>query len=135
MSFLSKLIIDDIEYSVLNTKYAIKQKHDPTGLPGEKPIAGTFHVRIEAVKSTELFDWALDSKMTKNGTLVLYDRDKISAFRNFEFTQAYCLELEEEYHHDNNQPVYTEILIGFQKLKVRDSAYENDWPSKFDENA
>ena len=95
MSFLSKLKIDDLEYTVMMLDYSIEQSDDGTGLPNERTQGGKLLVRIESNKGTELHEWAMSNRALKNGELTLYNRDSVSTFRKIEFKKAsrtvYCL--------------------------------------------
>lgn len=129
MSFLSKLKIDDITYNVLMAEYSIDQSDDGTGLPNERTQGGKIIVRVESVKSTELFEWAGSNSIVKDGELLLYNRDSVSTFRSISFKEAYCLRYYEKFSGNDNNPLYTEVTISARLLDMRGVRYENDWPT------
>ena len=129
MSFLSKLKIDNIEYNVLMLDYSIEQSDDGTGLPNERTQAGKILVRIESNKGTELHEWAMSNKALKNGELILYNRDSVSTFRKVEFKGAYCLKFREQFDSNDDQPLFSEILISARELDVKGAKFVNDWPT------
>lgn len=129
MSFLAKLKIDNIEYNVLSADYSIEQSEDGTGLPNERTQAGKILVGIESTKETDLIEWAMSNRALKDGELVLYNRDSVSTFRKIEFKSAYCLKFREKFDNNDNQPLYSEILISARELVIRDAKLVNNWPS------
>ena len=129
MSFLSKLKIDNIEYTVLMLDYSIEQSDDGTGLPNERAQGGKILVKIESNKGTELHEWAMSNKALKDGELVLYNRDSVSTFRKIEFKGAYCLKFREKFDGIDNQPLFSEILISARELDIKGAIFVNDWPT------
>lgn len=129
MSFLSKLKIDDLEYTVMMLDYSIEQSDDGTGLPNERTQGGKLLVRIESNKGTELHEWAMSNRALKNGELTLYNRDSVSTFRKIEFKGAYCLKYREKFDGDDNQPLYSEVLISARELDIKGAKFVNDWPT------
>ncbi|WP_346881320.1 type VI secretion system tube protein TssD [uncultured Algibacter sp.] len=128
MSFLSKLTIDNIEYNVLSAEYRIKQSDDGTGLPNEETMAGKLLVKIESTKDVTLIEWAMSTRTRKDGALILYNRDSVSTFRKIEFKDAYCLDFFEKFDGENNEPLYSEILISAKELNIKGAKIVNDWP-------
>jgi len=128
MAFLSKLIIDETEYTVLKLDYSIEQAEDGTGLPNERAIGGKILVEIESVKSVDLIEWANSNQSLKDGELILYNRDSVSTFRKIEFKGAYCLKFRERFDGENSTPLYSEVLISARELNIMGVSVVNDWP-------
>jgi len=128
MAFVSKLNIDDTEYTVLNLDYSIDQAEDGTGLPNERAIGGKILIEIESVKSINLIEWANSNQALKDGEIILYNRDSISTFRKIEFKKAYCLKFKERFDGGNSTPLYTELLISARELNIMGIPLINDWP-------
>lgn len=129
MSFLTKLIIDREEFTVLKAKYRISQADDETGLPVERTKAGKLFLTVESVKNTEVISWAMSNRALKDGELIFYNRDAISVFRKVEFKKAYCLEFEEIFDAIDTNPLMSKIVISAKELVIRDAKHENNWPS------
>ncbi len=128
MSFLAKLKIDGTTYNVMEADYSITQPDDGTGLPSAKTVGGKIFLKVESDKSTALIDWAMSNSERRSGTLVFYNRDSVSTFRNIAFSDAYCLKFRELFSHANSEPLYAELTIAAKTLDIKGSKFENDWP-------
>ncbi len=127
MSFSSKLKVDSIEYNVMIADYEITQPDDGTGLPNSRTVGGKIELRIETQKGTELFDWASSNNQLRDGELIFYNRDNVSTFKRIDFKDAYCIKYKEHFDYNNNDPIFTDLIIAARELNLRGSKFTNDW--------
>ncbi len=128
MAFLSKLKIDSEEYNVMTAKYSIEKPTDDSNHPSGRTQGGRISLKLESTKDVELFDWAAKDNLTKNGELILFNRDSFSIFKKIQFTNAYCIRFEEFFDSSNNDPVFCEIILACHKIEIKDSKFNNEWP-------
>jgi hypothetical protein len=128
MAFLSKLKVDDESYNVITARYAIEKPTDDASHPSGRIQGGRIILELESTKNVSLFDWAATEERTKNGELILYNRDSFSIFRKIKFTNAYCIRFEEFFNSSNTEPVYCEIILACHKMEIKDAKFNNEWP-------
>ena len=130
MSFLAKINIDDDVMNVLECSFSFEQGADHTGRPSQRPRGGQIEVLLESTNKTDFLEWMISPNMTKKGEITFFKRDNLSSLKNVEFSNAYCLRYKEDFSANDNEPLKTRIVISAQKIKVKDTTFENDWPTK-----
>ncbi len=129
MAFLAKLTIDDgDEMNVLNCSYRFTQGTDATGKPTSIPQGGYISLVVESTRSTDLFDWMINPTGLKNGQVTFYRRDMQSKLKTLEFTDAYCIDYQEDFDHKGEHPMQVTFTVSAKKIKLNDSAFENNRP-------
>lgn len=129
MAFLAKLTIDDgDELNVLNCSYRFTQGTDATGKPTSIPQGGYVSLVVESTKATDLFDWMINPTGTKNGIVTFYRREMESKLKTLEFTDAYCIDYQEDFDHKGEHPMQISFTVSAKTIKVNDSQFKNNWP-------
>lgn len=129
MAFLAKLIIDDgDEMNVLHCSYRFTQGTDVTGKPTSIPLGGNISLVVESTKSTDLFDWMINPTGLKNGHVTFYRRDTQSKLKILEFSDAYCIDYQEDFDHKGEHPMQVSFTVSAKKIKLNDSEFENNRP-------
>ncbi|MBL7728211.1 MAG: hypothetical protein JNM68_11010 [Dinghuibacter sp.] len=129
MAFLAKLTIDDgDEMNVLNCSFRFTQNTDATGKPTSIPHGGYVTLVVESTKATDLFDWMINPTGTKNGTVTFYRREMASKLKTLEFTDAYCIDYQEDFDHKGEHPMQISFTLSAKTIKVNDSKFKNNWP-------
>lgn len=129
MSFLSKLIIDDKESTVLDCSLTIEQESDHNGRPVAKPVGGTIAILLEASYATKGFaNWAMSPTLTKDGVIIFYKQDALSIEQKIEFKEAYCLKYTPHFTSEGTMPRQLQIIISARVIKIDDAELENNWP-------
>lgn len=129
MSFLAKLNVDGHEYNVLHCTYFFEQPMDNTGKPSGKPLGGQIMITIESQGKFDLFHWMKAPDQTKGGHIIFFKRDAMSQLQKVEFTEAYCVSLEEEFNAINDIPMQKRLVISAKTIKIGDMTFENSWGS------
>ena len=129
MAFLAKLTIDDgDELNVLNCSYRFTQGTDATGKPTSIPQGGYVSLVVESTKATDLFDWMINPTGTKNGIVTFYRREMESKLKTLEFTDAYCIDYQEDFDHKGEHPMQISFTVSAKTIKVNYSQFKNNWP-------
>jgi hypothetical protein len=129
MAFLAKLTIDDgDEMNVLNCSYRFTQSTDATGKPTSIPHGGYVTLVVETTKNTDLFDWMINPTGTKNGIVTFFRREMESKLKTLEFTDAYCIDYQEDFDHKGEHPMQVSFTVSAKTIKVNDSQFKNNWP-------
>ena len=127
MSFLAKLELDGNTYNILECKYKFIQPIDESGKPQGMPKGGEIFIKIESMGNPELLDWMLDHSQVKNGKIVFFRRDAMSKLQELNFEKAFCVEFEEHFDADNNQPLQIEMKLIAKKFNVNGAMHEKKW--------
>ncbi|WP_055447609.1 type VI secretion system tube protein TssD [Lacinutrix mariniflava] len=130
MSFIAKLEVDGETFNILKAEYYVKQSIDSRGAPDGRPQGGQIDLLIESTIDVDFFDWAAQSKETKDGKVTFFKRDNISSFKILEFKEAYCIEFREIFDAENTDPLKCKVVISSRELIVRGTKFTNNWPRK-----
>jgi type VI protein secretion system component Hcp len=122
------MTLDGDDMTVLYCNYRITQHIDESGRPASIPVGGLINITVESTSSTSLYDWMIDPTQVKSGTITFYRRDAMSQLKTVSFTDAYCIEFNEEYSHKGEHPLQISVTISARELKVSDSAFAKNWP-------
>jgi hypothetical protein len=129
MSFLAKLSIDGSqELNVLYCNYRLNQMIDSTGKPTSIPKGGLVSITVESKSDTDLFDWMINPTGTKSGIVTFYRRDTMSKLKTLSFTDAYCVDFQEEFNHVGDMPLQITFTLSAKALKINDSEFKNNQP-------
>jgi Hemolysin coregulated protein Hcp (TssD) len=129
MAFLAKLTIDDgDEMNVLHCSYRLTQGTDASGKPTAIPQGGFVSLVVESTKSTDLFDWMINPTGLKNGQVTFYRRDMQSKLKTLEFTDAYCIDYQEDFDHKGEMAMQISFSLSAKTIKLNDSEFKNNWP-------
>jgi hypothetical protein len=127
MSFLSKLELDGNTYNILACRYKFVQPVDSTGKPKGMPKGGEIVIRIESTGNSELLSWMLDHSQVKNGKIVFYRRDAMSKLQELVFEKAFCVEFEEQFNSNNEEPLQIEMHLIAKTFNVNGAVHEKLW--------
>ena len=130
MSFLAKFFIDGKTYNVLECNYKLHQPVDEVGKPIGRPKGGQITLVIESDSDTEFFYWMKEPNQTKSGTITFFKRDTMAKQKTIEFTNAYCIEYEENFIADDRSPMVTHITISAEQIKLNAIDFSNLWGLK-----
>ena len=127
MSFISKLIVDGKEHSLLSCEYEFEQPLDPTGKPSGKPVGGQLHLVVEADGSSDLLHWMVHPTQLKDGSLTFYKRDVMARMQGIEFQDGICCDYIEEYEAIDDSPLHIQLTIAVKSMQIDDVPYESNW--------
>lgn len=130
MSFLATLEMDGETLNVLEFQCSIGQETDKSGKPSADPNGGVLKLVVESTKSTTIFDWMISHSQTKNGKITFYRRDAISKMRELEFNEGYCINYNESFSADSNEPMHIQFLISAKEIIMNGSKLTRNWPIK-----
>ena len=128
MSFLSKLIIEDQEFVILESDYEIVQGINENGMPSAKSRGGVIRLTIEGTNKLDFFEWAVSNNSMKSGEIVFYKRDNLSSFRTLAFVDAYCVGFRDVFNNQDGEPLKTELIFSAKEISMRGTTYTNNWP-------
>ncbi|MBW1297000.1 type VI secretion system tube protein TssD [Aquimarina litoralis] len=128
MAFQAKLFINDEERNVLNSAFLYQQLVDANGRPQTTIQNGKIHLLLESTKNDELFyDWMFSTHTTYNGYVRFYKRDGFSKLFDFEFGNCHCVQLDEKFSAEGNDPLKMEVLLSPGIQRVRGQIFEKNW--------
>ena len=130
MSFLAKLKLEGDELTVLDCSFTFRQDTDYTGRPCAKPQGGQVSLLIESTAKTDFLDWTISPTVTKNCKITFFKRDNISALKNVEIKDAYCIEYTEIFNSENSQPLQIHLVLSAKEISIKGTTFTNNWPSK-----
>lgn len=129
MSFKADLFVGEQKFKVLNCRYELSQSIDHKNKPSARPKGGLIMVRVECEGDNFLFDWMASDTMVKSGHVVFYKRDnEMSKMREIVFTDAYCVNLAEDFSAKGSQPMIIDLVISAEKISLGGSSeHQNTW--------
>ncbi|GAA0722304.1 hypothetical protein GCM10009430_24580 [Aquimarina litoralis] len=128
MAFQAKLFINDEERNVLNSAFLYQQLVDTNGRPQTTIQNGKIHLLVESTKNDELFyDWMFSTHTMYNGYVRFYKRDGFSKLFDFEFGNCHCVQLDEKFNAEGNDPLKMELLLSPGIQRVRGQVFEKNW--------
>ena len=127
-SFLAKLELDGVTYTILECDYFFHKKTDSTSKPTGETSGGEINLSIESNGKTDFVEWVLSEDKTKDGKIIFYRRDGMSKLFDIEFEKAYCLDFKEIFNSTNSSPMKIDLTISARTLKFNSKAsYEKSW--------
>lgn len=130
MSFLSKLMLDGEELTLLDCSFTFTQGTDYTGRPSEKPRGGRLRLLIEGTARTDFLEWATRPALTKDGSITFYRRDTMSGLKKVEFFGAHCIEYTEAFNAIDSEPLKITLVLSAEEVKVKGTTFKNNWPKR-----
>ncbi|WP_062053456.1 type VI secretion system tube protein TssD [Aquimarina longa] len=131
MSFLGKLEIEGIPFTIEDCTVAINQNSDYNGRPNSRPIAGQFTVTLVYHKEVNLFaEWAVSPTMMKSGKIQFFNNDAMSVMQTIKFDEAFCLNYVQNYHSKNNKAMTSQVVISAKDIEIGTAKHGNNWPTK-----
>lgn len=127
MSFNGILEIDNKRHRILNWNIRITQKVDETGRPNANPSGGFITISIESTENNDFLDWAVNPDMTKSGTILFQRRDNDTSLLRYEFTDGYCIDFDEDFNAQGNNPMILKIVISAQTVKSGMAELTKNW--------
>lgn len=128
MSFISNLEIEGNSYKVLHSSFNFNQSVGSNLKPSGKPQGGILNVTLELDKNTDFFYWMINSSITKDGSLVFYNRDAMSRQITLDFTNAFCTNLTGVYDAHNNEPLKISLSIVAETININNEVeHINNW--------
>ncbi|WP_452219804.1 type VI secretion system tube protein TssD [Lacinutrix salivirga] len=126
MSFLAKLTIDDQEYNVLTFSFDVSQKiHSNSARPSSMPIINKLKVVIESHSNTGFFGWSISPYEQKDGEIIFYKRDAMASSRILKFYGAFCINYNDEFDNNSDNPMVTSLILAPESVELDDSKYTN----------
>ena len=131
MSFSAIIEIDGIDtMKVLQCSFSFQQASDYRGKPSESPRGGKIHLVVESTGETNLLSWMLGHNIVKDGKIIFTKRDESSSMKTIEFKEAYCLQYQEFFDHETNEPMRINVVISPKVFTVKDAKFEQEWHTK-----
>lgn len=126
MSFLAKITIDDQEYNVLSFSFDVNQQvHHGSGRPAGMPIINYLNIVIESTAKSGFFGWSISPYEQKDGEIVFYKRDAMASSRILKFTGAFCINYNEAFENNSQNPMVTSLVLAVESLNLDGSEYIN----------
>lgn len=126
MSFLAKLTIDDQEYNVLKFSFGVAQKiHNNSARPSSMPIINKLNIVIESHSNTGFFGWSISPYEQKDGEIIFYKRDAMASSRILKFKGAFCINYNDDFDSDSENPMVTTLVLAPETVELDDSTYTN----------
>lgn len=114
---------------ISNCNYAFQQAVDNKGKATTRVYGGAISVTLAQLPSTEITEWALDSRKHKDGIIVVLDNENLPLERII-FEDAVCTGFEINYTQTGDSYTSTKLMIEAQKLIVGDGIdFDNEWNS------
>lgn len=121
--------IDGMEIrEVMNLSYSLYQSTDVEGRPSAKTRGGQFSVSVKSLDNgnVELFEWACESHLKKNGKIDFLNRDGTN-MKTLEFEEAYLVSFNESYDANDASSQFENIVMSAKKIDIGGIYHENDW--------
>ena len=128
MSFLSKLLIEDQEFTILESDYEIEQGANENGMPSTRSRGGIIRLTLEGDSRLNFFEWVVSQQTIKSGEIVFYKRDNLSSFRTLTFVDAFCIDFKDIFNHQDGEPLKTELIFSAKEISMRGTTFTNNWP-------
>lgn len=124
MSFLAKLIVEGLEYTVLECAFSISKEQDETGKPSSVARAGqiTLTVRIRE-RDKIFFNWTKNNTITKDGAILFYKDNAMAIMDKLMFKKAYCMHYGMEFHAEN--AFIANIVLSAREITYGGDTYTN----------
>jgi len=127
MSFQARLVLGDNSYNILDADFEVSQQMGRHNLPNRNPDIGLIHLVIESSNASELFEWAMSSSVTKNGSIVFYRRDSISPLKTLEFERAFCVGYKERFNAEGDMPMKNYLTLSPYSITMQGVNRVQDW--------
>jgi hypothetical protein len=132
VSFKAILNLEDDhkDIPVLECSYSFIQDVDATGKAITRVKGGTIKLTVEATADTNLIGWMLGHNSLKKGSISFFKRDNESALKKIEFTNALCVDYQEEFTSTGIMPMLITITISPDTIRIGTESHENLWDPK-----
>ncbi len=127
MAFNGYLEIDDKQYRMLQWNLHINQQMDANGRPAANPEGGLITVTVESTGEYDFFEWVASPDLAKSGKITFQRRDNTSSLKTFEFKNAYCVDYNEDFCSDGNNPMILRIMISAKEVKCGSAKLSKNW--------
>lgn len=127
MAVKAVLEIEGKKLNILEFKYKIEQPASRNGFPSGNPFGGKIILTLESDKDTLIYDWTLSQDAQKEGTIIFYNQDGISKFKEIKFQEAYCILHDEKFINSGEFPMQYTIEISPGNTNYQGSNFTKNW--------
>ncbi len=130
MAFRAELTFDKMKFRVLDYNYNMQRPTDyATGQVSGRMVAGRVTFLVELVPGQSLWPYIQTNKPAPTASVVLKGGDKDSALKTIEFTNAYVIDMTEDFNAVGGQPATLRFTISAEKMQESDSGVDhvNEW--------
>ncbi|MCQ2189351.1 MAG: type VI secretion system needle protein Hcp [Paludibacteraceae bacterium] len=106
--------------------YESSQVVDGKGKPQGRVRMGMMRFRFANIPTTELFDWMINTRRFKDGSVTVYDAEGI-VIQRLDFSSAACVDMSFSYADSGEKYADTTFSIVAKKMTVDDFGLENEW--------
>jgi len=119
-----KFILDNKIYDVETFKIGFNQPKDFKGQPVSEVRGGQFMITLSQIADKNLYQWAKNSTLLKNGEVV-FQTDLGQTVYRIVFTNAYCITLTRDI--DAATGTKTLMMIAPENLMLNGVEHDNFW--------
>ncbi len=130
MAFRAELTFDKYKFRVLDYNYSMQRPTDyATGQVSGRMVAGRVTFLVEMVPKQSLWPYIQTNKPAPTASLVLRGGEKDSALKTIKFTNAFVIEMTEDFNAVGGQPATLRFTISAEKMEESDSdaGHVNEW--------
>ncbi|RLD61569.1 MAG: hypothetical protein DRJ05_02320 [Bacteroidetes bacterium] len=107
----------DSFFKVLSCSFGFTQNTDHlTGQPNARVMINNINLSIESTKDTQLADWMVNNKSTKNGKILFNIQGDEQ--KTLEFENAFCVMYNESFINVGESPMTIDISFTARKIKL-----------------
>ena len=128
MAFRAELTFEKFKYRVLDYNYSMQRPIDhATGQISGRVVAGRITFLVELVPDQSLWPYITENRPAPSGTLVLKGGEKDSHLKTIEFTNAYVMEMTEDFSAIGGQPATLRFTDSCEKMHESGVQVTNEW--------
>lgn len=129
MSFIARLQLqNEDEMNVLRCGFRFNQAIDVTGKAASKPTGGTINLTLASFNHSNILEWMISPRQTKNGKITFIRYDNMSKLKTLEFENALCVDYEETFDPAADHPILLQLTLSAHTIKLDDTVFKNNWP-------
>ncbi|MFO7613413.1 MAG: type VI secretion system tube protein TssD [Bacteroidales bacterium] len=116
---------------VVTLHYDLHQETDVEGRPSAITRGGTITVTTKSLNdgNSDLFEWACDPYISKNGKVEFEKRDGTN-MKTLEFEDAYLIQYAETYNALDANAQMENFTVSAKKISIAGVFHENPWADK-----
>lgn len=116
------------EREVLYVRYELNQQTDVEGQPTGTTRGGKITVKVKSTDdgNTDIFEWMVDTYMSKSGTISFPNRQG-GEMKQLTFVEGYVVEYSETYDSTNDRTQVEEFVISAKEIQVGNVRHNNRW--------
>lgn len=113
-------------YEIANYKFAFQQGVDAKGKATTRVHGGLIRILFTQLPPDEIIQWQMNSRMRKDGIVVLVDYDNIP-IEKILFKNAICSEMEFNYVLEGESYCRTRVAIQAECITIGGITINNEW--------